>query len=268
MKINKLSALLLALLTALSCAAYAFVCTSSRTLPIAAASADTVDDAVIASEAVGESASAGEFFTERDLEQSADLSEAVCYTVSDGAVIRISEEGVYVLMGSAAEAVVYVDAPDDAKVQLVLDGLTITNRDTACIYVENADKVFVTTSADSALAVTGTFQADRGDGAIFSRSDLALNGTAALTISSTANGIVGKDDLKITGGSYRITASSKAIDANDSIRIAGGSFALNAGTDGLHAENNDDDSLGWIYIGGGTFVIDAGDDGIHGTSLV
>ncbi|MBR3467833.1 MAG: carbohydrate-binding domain-containing protein, partial [Bacteroidales bacterium] len=40
-----------------------------------------------------------------------------------------------------------------------------------------------------------------------------------------------------------------------SIRIAGGSFSLSAGTDCLHAENDEDDSLGWIYIGGGSLSL-------------
>ena len=262
MKKNKFSLLILALLTAVSCAAYALMGGTSQSLPLATAAADTIESST------GNGAETSDLFTERDLEQTADLSEAVCYTVSDGEDIHISEAGVYVLTGSASDATVYVDAPDDAKVQLVLDGLTITNRDAPCISIENADKVFVTTSADSALAVTGTFQADGVDGAIFSRCDLVLNGTATLEISSTDNGVAGKDDLKITGGSYRITAASKAIEANDSIRIAGGDFVLQAGTDGLHAENSDDDSLGWIYIAGGTLAINAGDDGIHATSLV
>ena len=74
--------------------------------------------------------------------------------------------------------------------------------------------------------------------------------------------MVCKDDLKITGGTYTIKASSKAIEANDSIRIAGGVFTRTAGTDALHAENNDDDTLGYIYITGGTFNILAGDDGV------
>lgn len=129
----------------------------------------------------------------------------------------------------------------------------------------------MTTSADSALSVTGSFKKDgdtNTDGVIFSRSDLVLNGTAILTVSSTDNGIVSKDDLKVTGGTYQITASSKAFEANDSIQISDGNFTLKAGTDGLHAENDEDDSLGYIYVSGGTFHITAGDDGIHAVSLL
>ena len=164
-----------------------------------------------------------------------------------------------------------MDAGDEDKVQLVLDGVSVTNADAPCIYVRNADKVFVTLSGDNSLSVTGQFTADgdtNTDGVIFSKDDLTLNGAGSLTVNSSDNGIVGKDDLKITGGTYQITAASKAIEANDSIRVASGSFTIKAGTDGLHAENEDDDSLGYIYIGGGSFSMSVGDDGIHAVSLV
>lgn len=210
-------------------------------------------------------------FSDRDLKQNADLSGAVYYTVKSGTDIHITEAGIYVLSGTATDVTIYVDADSDAKVQLVLDGLNLTNADFPCIYVTKADKVFVTTSSDSSLSVTDTFTKDgdtNTDGVIFSRSDLVLNGTATLTVSSTDNGIVCKDDLKVTGGTYNITAGSKAFEANDSILIADGTFNLTAGTDGLHAENDEDDTKGYVYISGGSFTINAGDDGIHAISVV
>ena len=215
--------------------------------------------------------SAADLFTNRDLTQTADLSGATYYTVADGQEIHITAAGVYVLTGTASNVTAYVEAGEDDKVQIVLDGANITNSNFPVIYAKTADKVFVTVSGDSQLAVTGTFGADGStntDGVIFSKCDLVLGGTATLTITSAANGIVGKDDLKITGGTYNISASSKAIQANDSIRIADGNLNLAAGTDGLHAENEDDTSLGYIYIGGGVLNIQAGDDGIHATSVV
>ncbi|MBR1757941.1 MAG: carbohydrate-binding domain-containing protein [Lachnospiraceae bacterium] len=212
-----------------------------------------------------------DLFTDRDLKQTADLSEATYYTVKDGEDITITEAGVYVLSGNAANVTIYVEADKDAKVQIVLDGVTITNDDFPVIYVKNADKVFVTTSSDSTLSVTGTFAADgdtNTDGVIFSKDDLVLNGTGTLTINSTDNGVVGKDTVKVTGGTYVITASSKAIEANDEILIADGTFTLTAGTDALHAENDDDDTLGNIYIAGGSFTIQVGDDAIHANSVL
>ena len=214
---------------------------------------------------------ADELFTDRDMQQTADLNDAVQYTVSDGQDIRITSAGVYVLTGTASNATVVVEAGPDDKVQLVLDGVSVTNADFPAIYIKSADKAFITVSGDSSLAVTGTFRADGGtntDGVIFSKVDLTLNGTASLTIASTDNGIVGKDDIKITGGTYLINASSKAVEANDSIRVADGTLTLTAGTDGLHAENEEDTDKGYVYIGGGSLTISAGDDGVHASSVV
>ena len=159
----------------------------------------------------------------------------------------------------------------DLFIQLVLDGVSVTNSSFPAIYVKSADKVFVTTSSDSALSVTGAFSSDgdtKTDGVIFSKSDLTLNGTAKLTINSAKNGIVSKDDLKVTGGTYAVTAVSKAMEAKDSIRVADGALDLAAGMDALHAENGDDDEKGYIYIGGGTLTLRAGDDAIHANSAV
>ena len=217
---------------------------------------------------------ASDLFSKRDLKQSAELDEAVSYSVSDGAEISITTAGVYVLSGSAKNATVTVDAGDEDKVQLVLDGLTVSNENFPVIYVKNADKVFVTTAegSENSLSVTGTFTADGStntDAVIFSRDDLVLNGLGTLNISSTDNGIACKDDLKITGGTLNVSAADACIEANDSIAVAGGTVTVTSSKkDGLHAENEDDDKQGWIYICGGTLQITAADDGIHAVSIV
>ena len=238
-----------------------------------AASAESAGSVLSYSSAASGAASfdeSEELFTQRDLEQEPDLSEAVYLSVTDGAAICIQEPGVYVLSGTAKNATVTVDAEGE-KGQLVLDGLEIENDGAPCIYVKSADKVFVTTVSDSSLSMSGEPATDEDkslDGAIFSRDDLTLNGTAKLTIVSGASGVASKDDLKITGGTYVITAAAKCLEANDSIRIADGSFTLTAGTDAIHAENDEDDSLGYVTICGGSFQIRAGDDGIHALAYV
>ena len=245
--------------------------TGSNSVSAVAMVSDEDAKASAASASSGSGLSADELFTERDLAQTPDLSEAKEIVLTSGKDVTISKAGVYHVTGSAEDVTVTVDAGDEDKVQIVLDGISVTNTDAPCIYVKNADKVFVTLTGANSLSVTGKFTADgdtNTDGVIFSKDDLVLNGTGSLTVTSTDNGIVGKDDLKITGGTYTITASSKAIEANDSIRISDGSFTIKAGTDGLHAENEDDDTLGYIYIGGGSFRISAGDDGVHAVSLV
>ena len=220
----------------------------------------------------GSTAAASEIFTDRDLQQEADLTNAVTYSVTDGQDITISEEGVYVISGTAKECTIVVDADSSAKVQLVLDGLSITNNDAPAIFVKSADKVFVTTTdSTNQLSVTGNFTEDgdtNTDAVIFAKDDLVLNGVGSLTISSTDNGVSCKDDLKITGGTYTVNSTSDALEANDSISICGGTINIDSQKDGLHCENDEDDTVGAVYISGGAVNIDAAKNGIRATTTL
>jgi hypothetical protein len=210
-------------------------------------------------------------FSERDLEQSVDTTTAETITVSDGQDVTISQEGTYILTGTASDVTITIDATDSEKIQLVLDDLQVTNTDQPVIYAVTADKLFINlaSGSDNVLSVTGTFTTmndDNTDAVIYSKCDLTLNGTGSLTISSTCNGISAKDDLVITGGTYTITSTEDAIEAHNSISIADGTFSITAGKDAFHSEDSDDDSLGSIYVCGGTFDITAGDDGLQATT--
>lgn len=220
----------------------------------------------------GTTINSSELFTERDLEQEPDLTNANKISLNDNEDITIKEEGVYVVSGTAKEATITVDVLDTEKVQIVLDGASITNTDFPCIYVVNADKVFVTTTnSKNTLSVTGTFIADgetNTDAAIFSKDDLVLNGVGTLTITSSDNGIVSKDDLKVTGGTYEITCSNNALRGNDSVVIYDGKFTIDSKDDGIHAENSEDTTVGYIYLGGGEYNITAVDDAIHATTIL
>ena len=214
-----------------------------------------------------------DLFSERDLTQTAELTDAQYITVSDGQDVKITSEGVYVLSGTASDVTVLVEAGDSDKVQLVLDGLSITNSDEPCIYVKNADKVFVTTTEDStnSLAVSGSFSSDGNtntDAVIFAKADVTVNGLGTLNISSSDNGITSKDDLKVTGGTIILNCSGSALEAKDSIRVSGGTIDIQSSNDGLHAEDDDDDTTGYIYICGGSISVKANDDGIHATTYI
>jgi hypothetical protein len=214
-----------------------------------------------------------ELFSERDLEQSADLAGATQINLVSDQDVTLNTEGVYVLSGEATNVTVVVEAAEDAKVQIVLDGVRITNEDSPAIYVKEADKVFVTsTDSESYMEVTGSYVADGDtnlDAVIFSRADLTLNGIGSLDIvSNDGNGISSKDDLKVTGGVYNIQSSADALEANDAILINDGTLTINSGKDALHSENDEDASLGYIIIKGGDFKISAGDDAIQGNSFV
>lgn len=182
--------------------------------------------------------------------------------------VTITDEGTYLLTGTLTDGMIIVEAEDTDKVRVVLKNVEVSNSQSAALYVRSADKVFVTTAegTENYLKNGGTYTAideNNIDAAVFSKSDLTLNGTGKLTVTADAgHGIVSKDDLVFTGGIYEITSASHGICGKDSIRIADGSYKITAGKDGIHAENADDASLGFVYLKDGTFEITSSQDGI------
>lgn len=220
-------------------------------------------------------------FSDRDKEIGYDEENSTVIKLSDdsttcdsdavqisGNTVTIIDEGTYILSGTLTDGMVIVDAEDTDKVQLVLDGVDITSAESAAIYVREADKVFIMTASDSQNTLTngGTYTAiddNNIDAAIFSKSDLTLNGAGSLTITAKAgHGVVSKDDLVLTSRTYQIDAASHGLSGKDSVRIASGSYTIVSGKDGIHAENADDTSLGFVYLADGTFDITFDGDGI------
>lgn len=220
-------------------------------------------------------------FSDRDLEGTYDESAAIAIQLSgdsaacdsdavtiEGSRITIGAEGVYVLSGTLADGQIVVNAGETDKVQLVLAGADITSSTSAAIYALEADKVFVTLAegTENTLTNGGAYVAiddNNIDAVIFAKTDLTLNGSGSLTINAQAgHGVVSKDDLVITGGSYTITAASHGLSGKDSIAIADGAFSITSGKDGIHAENTDDLSLGTLYITNGSYTITAQGDAV------
>lgn len=226
-----------------------------------------------------------EMFTDRDFEIGYDESESVAILLKgdavscdsdavqvSGSTVTIADEGTYVLCGALDDGMVIVDAESTDKLHLVLDGADIHSETSAAIYVRQADKVFLTLAADSGSTLSNGGQFtdiddNHIDAVIFSKDDLTLNGNGSLTIESPAgHGVVSKDDLVFTSGTYDIAASSHGLSGKDSVRIAAGSFTIVSGKDGIHAENADDSELGFLYIAGGEFAITAEGDGMSAGS--
>ena len=261
-----------------------------------AATAETVSSAVTAQftsgaaedpDTVQTSAAYDAAFSNRDLSSAYGLDDAVAIQLNntsassdsdaviiDSSAITITTAGTYILSGTLDDGTIIIDATKDDKIQLVLNGVAINSDDFAAIYVKQADKVFITLADGTVntLANGGTFTLiddNNVDAVIFSKDDLTLNGTGTLVITSPAShGIVSKDELTITDGTYEITAGKHALTGKDSIAIAGGTFTLTAVEDGLHSENDDDETLGNIYISGGSFTINSKDDAVHANTML
>lgn len=226
-------------------------------------------------------------FTDREKSGSYKVSEAVKITLNkttatvsgsgakaDGSTITITEEGVYIVSGTLEDGQIIVDASNSDKVQIVLDGVNINCETNAAIYVREADKVFITLAENSSNTLGGgneytQIDDNTVDGVIFSKSDLVCNGTGSLTIEADyKHGIVSKDDLVITGGTYKITAADNGITAKDQLKILDGSFDIDAANSAVKAKNADNAELGNIYIAGGIFTIEAEQDGFHATGSI
>ncbi len=194
--------------------------------------------------------------------------------IIDGTTVTVTDEGTYILSGTLDDGMVIVDTDKANKVQIVLDNAHITSSDCAPIYVRQADKVFITLAdgTENRLANGGVFEAideNNIDAVIFSREDLTLNGSGSLAVESPAgHGIVSKDELTVTGGSYTVTTASHGLNGKDNVCISGGTFTVAAGKDGIQADNADDTALGFVYITGGSFHIRAEGDGISASGTL
>ena len=90
---------------------------------------------------------------------------------------------------------------------------------------------------DSAIYSLGEDDSNT-DGAIFSKTDLTINGSGTLTVNANyKHGIVSKDDLVITDGNINVTSASTAMEGKDSVKISGGTFNISAGTNGIKSTN-------------------------------
>jgi len=226
-------------------------------------------------------------FTNRDLDPSYEESEAITISLSDsgskasgsgvtidGSTVTITAAGTYVVSGTLSDGQIVVNVDDSSKVQIVLDGASVSCSSSAALYVINADKVFLTLAdgTTNTLATTGSFVVtddNNVDGAIFAKDDLTINGGGALDVTCPAgHGIVCKNDLRLVSGTVTVNASGHAIQAKDSVAVCGGTWDLTGGTDGIHCSNDEDTTKGWIYVTGGTIDITAASDGFDASNVL
>lgn len=241
-------------------------------------------DAAAGFESGGVNAAASEktaYFSDRDFEVEYDESKSAHILLNgdsadcssdaveiSGTRVTIKDEGTYILSGTLEDGMIIVDAEKSDKTQLVLNGVTIHSETSAAIYIRQSDKVFITTAPDTTntLSNGGTFaEIDENeiDAVIFSKEDVTLNGSGMLVVTSPAgHGIVSKDSLKLTGGSYDINCASHGLDGKDDVCAANAELTIVSGKDGIHAENSDDSDYGYVYIQSGTFDITAQGDGL------
>lgn len=225
-------------------------------------------------------------FSDNDLDSGYDESEAQTITLNgnsassdsssvktDGSVVTIKGKGTYVITGTLNDGYIVVDAGDSDDIRLVLQNAEITSSDYAALYCLNADNVYITLAdgTTNSLVNGGEFaskDSNSVDGAIFAKTDITINGSGSLKVISSAHGIVGKDDVTITGGNISISCNSDGIQANDSVSVKDAVIDIICGKDGIQSDNDDDQTKGYVYIASGEITIAAGDDGITASSIL
>ena len=203
------------------------------------------------------------------------LAEGSGVTI-DGSTVTITAGGVYTLTGTLDDGQIVVDAGKDDTVELVLSGVSIASSSSAAIYVKQADLTIVTladgtvnTLSDGSSYVYSDASTDEPNAALFSKDDLTIRGTGALTVyGNYRSGIVSKDDLVIESGTIAVEAQNHGVRGKDSVTILDGTLTITAGNDGIQSDNAEDAARGYVLIGGGTISMTAAYDGIQAeTSL-
>lgn len=193
----------------------------------------------------------------------------------EGSTVIITAAGTYVVSGELTAGSLTVNAGDADKVQIVLSGASIRNEAGPALNIQQADKVFVTLAAGSqnTLADGASYMLAEGEdepnAALYSKADLTINGTGALTVEGNyRHGVNSKDDLVVTGGAITVTAKEDGLHGKDCVKIADGTFAVTAGEDGIQSSNDEDPTRGFVAIDGGTFAIKAGDEGVQAATYL
>ncbi|MBQ6493761.1 MAG: carbohydrate-binding domain-containing protein [Erysipelotrichaceae bacterium] len=212
-------------------------------------------------------------FREADIDSEYAISGSTYISLGDEDV-KITKGGTYILEGQMNGASVIVDVADNDDVRLVLNNVTINAEDFAGIYIINGDEITITLAEGSNNTITDSGDYEQiddnsVDALIYSKADLIINGNGTLNLKSSYNhGIVSKDDLIITGGTYNIETAGQGLRGKDCLKIRDGTFNLVTYKDALKSDNSSDEYRGYVYITGGDFVIETYADAIYGYSLV
>ena len=211
-------------------------------------------------------------FSNKDTTYDYDESEAKTVADSEKAV-KITAEGTYVVSGEHES--ITVSAPDTAKVRIILKNATVSNTSGPAIYIESADKVFITAckgtvnTLSDGTSYTGDFKDTNVDGAIFSKTDLTLNGEGTLNITGNCKcGVVSKDDLIICGLNLTVKSTGCALEGKDCVKIKDAAITVSAGGDGIRSTNTEKSNKGFVYIETGNIDITSSNDGIQAATVL
>lgn len=190
----------------------------------------------------------------------------------DGQTVTITQAGTYQIAGTLGDGALIVESGENAKITLVLGGVSIKNTTGAAIQIGTADDVTIelaegTTnvlqSGEEVDIAAATESEEASGGALQSKVDLKIKGKGSLTVLGYLNnGIHCTKDLKIKNGNISVTALGHGIKGKNSVTVSGGTVTVTSGKDGITSDETENEEKGFVTIEDGEIIITSVGDGV------
>lgn len=188
-----------------------------------------------------------------------------------GGTVTVTKAGTYVVRGSLGDGQIIVSAGSSDDVRLVFDGVSLTCSGSSALEVLNCDKLILTLAEGTANTLTdsSTYSQnqtgeDGPDAALFSKCDLTINGSGALTVKGLyQNAINCKDSLKLVGCTLTAEAENDAVKGKDCIVAKGAVIKATSGSDALESSGSTKSGSGFIILDQCRINVTADGDGIQ-----
>lgn len=193
----------------------------------------------------------------------------------NGNIITVKSPGTFVISGKLDDGQIIVDSESDDAVRLILNNAEINCSDNSPVYIKNSGKTIISLAENTENTVTDGSSYNLSDGedepdaAIFSKSDLTINGPGSLTVNANYNnGIKGKDNLIITGGSIAVNSVDDGLTGRDLLAVSDADITITSQGDGIKSTNDEDETMGNIVLQSGNLVISSGAKGMEAENTI
>ena len=167
----------------------------------------------------------------------------------------------YVLSGSTSSGSFNIGSSNSSKSEITLNGVTMTNSDGPCIYIQNKRTYIVAASGTTNTLKDGTSNTLKG--CIYSTDQLIFSGTGTLNVYGLyKHAICSNDYIRFRDGCNVTVGSavSDGVHANDYVYIGGGTLNITSTNDGIEAE------AGYIVVNNGSTTVNSGGDALKTSS--
>ena len=202
-------------------------------------------------------------------------SDSSAISVDKTGAILLIKAGVYRLSGHR-DGQIQVSVSKEQRVTLILDNLTVECKDSAAIYVQSADRVFIEAHegtenflSDGAQYALPEYET-KPNACIYSSEDLVIRGGGELTVTGYYNNGIGcKNDIIIGSVDLTVSGVNNAVKGNESVTVSGGAKLTVAAAE--DAIKSDSTLLGKGFVtimSGAELTLNCTDDGITGLQSV